>query len=63
LPNETKTSPKAINDTEADVAQGELEFVDSKGQTGKVTKHKHVRFFVIKKRNDRTGTSSSVSKS
>jgi len=37
------------NDTEADVAQGELQFVDSKGQTGKVTKRKHVRFFVIKK--------------
>jgi hypothetical protein len=37
------------NDTEADVAQGELEFVDSKGQTGIVTKRKHVRFFVTKK--------------
>ena len=35
-------------DTEADVAQGELQFVDSKGQTGRVMKRKHVRFFVIK---------------
>ena len=33
------------NDTEADVAQGELQFLDSKGQTGRVTKRKHVLFF------------------
>ena len=32
------------NDTEADVAQGELKFLDSKGQTGRVTKRKHVLF-------------------
>jgi len=36
------------NDTEADVAQGELQFVDSKGQTGKVTKREHVRFSMKK---------------
>ncbi|HKQ08706.1 MAG TPA: FecR domain-containing protein [Blastocatellia bacterium] len=36
-------------DTEADVARGELQFADSKGQTGKVTKREHVRFFGIKK--------------
>ncbi|HWO02302.1 MAG TPA: FecR domain-containing protein [Blastocatellia bacterium] len=38
----------ANNDTDADVALGELRFVNSKGQTGRVTKHKHVRFFATK---------------
>ena len=38
----------ANNDTEADVALGELRFVDSKGETGRITKHKHARFFAPK---------------
>ena len=38
----------ANNDTEADVALGELRFVDSKGKTGRITKHKHARFFTTK---------------
>ena len=38
----------ANNDTDADVALGELRFVDSKGQIGRVTTHKHVLFFATK---------------
>jgi FecR protein len=36
------------NDTEADVALGELRFVDSKGKTGRITNHKHALFFATK---------------
>jgi hypothetical protein len=47
----------ANNDTDADVVLGELRFVDSKGQTGRVTKHKHVRFFATKESNSGNGRS------